>query len=393
MEPENTGAPAPPDERQLDPGQDIAYRYWWSQSVPSYKTWRIHVRFPKTGRQVSLVAGLGLQGNEDRFTGVDRLFPNWKRFAELERGFGKVQRGGCYLAHVVAGELGAVPGDTLVIGGWPVELVGTFDGGLLEDVKDLDDRSLLPVDYTAIPDTQRWMAAIGNSMQSMQAIAIQSGKGLQEDRLPRVPGSKMVILPASMLRSFGKTNDTDLRTIAIRTESVASARKVAEEVGRRMAFPAYYGSPEAGVRILVFVPLLQKVPKSLWILMILAGLIIFNTMMSAIAERKGEIYIYTSMGLAPLHIGVLFLAEAVTYGLMGSVFGYVAGQGVATALGHLGWLGGMSLNYSGTQAIATMVMVVCITVISSIIPAYRAGKLAVPSSKMQWAVPAPVDGV
>jgi len=127
--------------------------------------------------------------------------------------------------------------------------------------------------------------------------------------------------------------------------------------------------------------------------MTLAGLIIFNTMMSSIAERKNEIYIYTSMGLAPLHIGVLFLAEAIAYGLMGSLFGYIAGQGLATLLGHLGWLGDLNLNYSGTHAIFTMLMVVCITIVSSILPAYRAGRLAVPSSKMRWAVPAPIGGV
>jgi len=160
-----------------------------------------------------------------------------------------------------------------------------------------------------------------------------------------------------------------------------------------MAFPAYYGSAKTGTRILVFVPYFPTPPRSLWILMTLAGLIIFNTMMSSIAERKNEIYIYTSMGLAPMHIGVLFLAEAVTYGLMGSLFGYVAGQGLATLLGHLGWLGGLSLNYSGTHAIFTMLMVVCITIVSSIIPAYRAGRLAVPSNRMYWSVPAPRDGV
>jgi len=127
--------------------------------------------------------------------------------------------------------------------------------------------------------------------------------------------------------------------------------------------------------------------------MTLAGLIIFNTMMSSIAERKNEIYIYTSMGLAPLHIGVLFMAEAAVYGLMGAIFGYIGGQALATALGHLGWLGSMSLNYSGTHAVFTMLMVLCITIVSSVIPAYRAGRMAVPSSKMQWAVPEPVDGI
>jgi len=84
-----------------------------------------------------------------------------------------------------------------------------------------------------------------------------------------------------------------------------------------------------GLKALAATPLLPRAPKSLLIPLIIAGLIIFNTMLSSIAERKKEIYIYTSLGLAPLHVGFLFLAEALTYGLMGSIFGYVVGQGTA----------------------------------------------------------------
>jgi len=114
-------------------------------------------------------------------------------------------------------------------------------------------------------------------------------------------------------------------------------------------------------------------------------------MLSSLAERRGEIYIYTSLGLAPLHIGVLFLAEAVTYGLLGSIFGYVIGQGLATVFGALGWMGGITLNFGGTQAMVTMILVLVIVVVSSLVPAYLAGKVAAPSNEMGWAVPDPVD--
>ena len=381
------------DPPSFSSAEDIAYRYWWVQN-PWYRTWRIHVKSPDTGRQVSMAAGLGLQGNEHRFTQVHRILPNWDRFAELERTFESTQRGGCYVAHDVAKDMGIKPGDTLIIGGRSMELVGTFDPNRLEDIEDLDGRNLMLLDYSAMPDTQKWLTMQGDWDMSLLSSELQSGEGLtREEEQPYVPASQTVILPASMLRNYGITGDSHLRTMAVRTDSIEAARQIAVETGQRMAFPAYYGSPEEGVRILVFVPFLPKAPRSLWILMILAGLIIFNTMMSSIAERKNEIYIYTSMGLAPLHIGVLFLAEAVTYGLMGSIFGYIAGQGLATLLGHLGWLGDLSLNYSGTHAIATMMLVVCITIVSSIIPAYRAGRLAVPSNKMRWNVPTPVDGV
>jgi len=124
----------------------------------------------------------------------------------------------------------------------------------------------------------------------------------------------------------------------------------------------------------------------------IAGLIIFNTMMGSIAERKREIHVYTSLGLAPAHVGALFLAEALTYGLIGTVFGYVIGQGVGTLLLKLGWLGGVTLDYSGSSAIASMGLILLIVLISAIVPARLASKLAAPSIDRTWKVPEPHDG-
>jgi hypothetical protein len=81
----------------------------------------------------------------------------------------------------------------------------------------------------------------------------------------------------------------------------------------------------------------------------------------------------------------------VTYGMMGSVFGYVAGQGVATFFSRLGWMGGITLNYSGTHAITVMVLVLGVVVLSSLVPAYLGGRLAAPSNRRSWALPKP-DG-
>jgi hypothetical protein len=113
-------------------------------------------------------------------------------------------------------------------------------------------------------------------------------------------------------------------------------------------------------------------------------------MLGSIAERKREIHVYTSLGLAPMHVGALFVAEALTYGLIGTVFGYVIGQGVGTALLKLGWLGNVTLNYSGTSAILTMGLILLIVLLSAIVPARVASKIAAPSIDRSWSVPQPV---
>ena len=154
----------------------------------------------------------------------------------------------------------------------------------------------------------------------------------------------------------------------------------------------YYGEGNK-VKVVVSTPLIPKPPRKLLIPILIAALIIFNTMLNSVTERKSEIHIYTSLGLAPGHVGMLFLAEAVTYGLMGSIFGYIVGQGFATVLNHLGFMGGITLNYSGTNVILTMTLVMLVVVISAIVPAIMAGKLATPSKEMRWHVPKPQDGV
>jgi hypothetical protein len=159
-----------------------------------------------------------------------------------------------------------------------------------------------------------------------------------------------------------------------------------------LAFPIYYTSAD-GVRVIVSVPLLPKAPRSLVVPLIIASLIIFSTMLNSVAERKSEIHVYTSLGLAPVHVGALFIAEAATYGLMGSIFGYVVGQAVATLLSKLGWMGGITLNYSGTQVIMTMGLVLGVTILSGVVPAIVAGRIATPNADMKWRLPVPRCGV
>ena len=73
------------------------------------------------------------------------------------------------------------------------------------------------------------------------------------------------------------------------------------------------------------------------------------------------------------------------------MFGYVVGQGVGTALLKLGWLGNVTLNYSGTSAMATMGLVLLIVFLSALVPARLASRIAAPSIDRSWRVPLPVE--
>jgi hypothetical protein len=122
---------------------------------------------------------------------------------------------------------------------------------------------------------------------------------------------------------------------------------------------------------------------------LIAALIVLNTMMGAVYERLREIGIYSSVGLAPVHISFLFIAEAWVYAVLGVVGGYLAGQVTARVLVAGGWFGALQLNYSSLAAVSAAALVMAVVILSSLYPARVAAQLAVPDVTRRWNLPEP----
>ncbi|MDT8390589.1 MAG: FtsX-like permease family protein [Lentisphaeria bacterium] len=357
----------------LGEGKEVIGRYW--AVSPHTPEWRIHVRNAKTNQLATLKAGLGLDPREDKFiTAIPAVLNHWEQFAE---------GGGCYISTVTAQRLGAAKGTEVVVAGTPLKVIDTFDPRALEThVNKLDGRTILPLDYSVQKDD--WVMGDQSTMETTMA----SGQMAEPDpTLIHVSGDEVIILPVALANDLGAS----LRSIVIRSKTGSETSKtIADALVKDIAYPLYYGAAD-GVKVIVSTPLIPKAPRKIFIPILIAALIIFNTMLNSIAERKKEIYIYSSLGLAPRHIGVLFLAEALTYGVMGSVFGYIIGQGVATVLTKFDLMGGITLNYSGSNVILTMGLVLLVVILSALVPAYMATKVASPSGDLDWKVPQPKD--
>lgn len=360
--------------------KDVALgeRIWLTGGVGDV-FWNISLLNPRTGKQVPMKGALGVSPVEDRLSGVDKVLENWPEFATL---------GGCYVSREAADELGVKRGDTLVMRGRDLVVRGVFDPLRLEDeVSLLDGQKLLPYDYSR--EVQDWIdrdsqAAVEQEMSSANAM---QPSGDEADRY--LPARQVIIVPADMLTELKGS----LRSLGLVCATPEQAAEAAKRLTQTIVYPAYYSNKDGGVNVVMTTPLVAVPPKNLAIPLIVAALIIFTTMLNSVSERKREIYVYTSLGLAPTHVGALFVAEALTYGLMGAVFGYIAGQGLAAFLTHFGWMQGVTLNYSGSAVIKTMLLVQGVVVLSAIVPAVVAGKIASPSKDMDWNVPQPVNGV
>ena len=127
--------------------------------------------------------------------------------------------------------------------------------------------------------------------------------------------------------------------------------------------------------------------------LLIAALTVFNTMRSSVYERKEEIYVYNAVGIAPNHIFFMFMAEACVYAVIGAMAGYLLSQVVMTVLTlscpHL--VQGLNMDYSSIETIYASLAIVASVLLSTLLPAHTASRLALPSDEASWTVPRP-DG-
>jgi hypothetical protein len=359
---------------------------WWAVSAGDTREQYDLVAPSRDGvgaKVVSVQALLGLSPGQSAVSKIAEVIGPGK-FARLEGGEQRI----IYLSAPIAQELGVHEGQTIRLGGIDLVLAGVFDADEFDrKVVLLSGESIAPLRYSSGA-----IDAGGRRLEDTAADALQLDGGASAAEAgvayEHLSASQFAIVPAEICRMLPNSS---LRTVAFSLKDQAQVKAVAESLAQRLSLAMYAGYDD-GVRMVSAGNLASVSGASgVAIPLIIAGLIIFNTMMGSIAERKREIHIYTSLGLAPVHVGALFVAEALTYGLIGTVFGYVVGQGVGTLMLKLGWLGNATLNYSGTSAMMTMGLILLIVLLSALVPARLASKLAAPSIDRSWHVPLPQD--
>jgi ABC-type lipoprotein release transport system permease subunit len=356
---------------------------WWNVSAGDPKE-QYHLIVPQADaapRVVAVQALLGLTPGESQISTIDEVI-GAEKFARLENGEQNI----IYLSREIAEQLGVDEGDSLLLGGMSLEVAGVFDSASFDRrVLMLSGESLAPLRYSTGMLDAGGRRLADTAMESLDLDADATAAELSGS-YEHLPATQFAIVPAAVSRML---YNSSLRTIGIGLANEAQVREKADELTKRFALATFAGF-EDGVKMVAASELASvSGAGQVAIPLAIAGLIIFNTMMGSIAERKREIHVYTSLGLAPMHVGALFVAEALTYGLIGAVFGYIIGQGAGTAMLHMGWLGDVMLNYSGTSAIMTMSLILLVVLLSALVPARLASKLAAPSIDRSWRVPLP----
>lgn len=253
-----------------------------------------------------------------------------------------------------------------------------------EDLKDLDGEPLMPVDYAQLKPE------VLEELKQQRQKRLQLGKTSESTLIQEYTHfqiSNTVLIPYHTAMNMGGT----LRSIALKFDDPKQVRETVNALVQRYALSMYAGadgktSLYSAIGLSAFGGL-----ESVFMPILIAALIVLNTMLGAVYERTKEIGIFSAVGLAPVHISTLFLAESCVYANIGAILGYLLGQVTTKVLSELGWLSVLTLNYSSFSAVGVTIIIVATVIISTMYPARKAAQIAVPDVERKWRLPEP-DG-
>ena len=348
---------------------------------------------PLTGEALTFAANMlvGMNESEPAVSGIDRYLQYGKWFDPVDSASWPTEwpyaivlpKGMAELLKITESDMGKA---TVSVYGADFTVVGVLGIGF-KDLTDNDGEELTPVDYQLMQQ-QRSRGATGD----------ETLEGELQKYLHLTPDS-VAILPYEVVMNQGGT----LRSVAVNMEPRDDDPRLLSAIDKldlimaplmnRIALDFFVGRDKdtylySSIGMTSFSGM-----GNLFVPILIAALIVLNTMLGAVYERVREISIYSSVGLAPVHIAFLFLAEACVYAIVGAVLGYLMGQAIATTLVNFGWLAGLTLNYSSMSTVVATIIVMVVVLLSTMYPALKASRMAVPDIERKWKLPEPEGDV
>lgn len=300
---------------------------------------------------------------------------DWFGYKDGKRVSTPVDRYSMIIPDAAAEKLGIAPEDVgkaqVEFGGAKYTVIAIIKNDFFKKIKDLDNEPLTPVDFILM------------SKQSAQQQ--QGGEAGFREYTHHEPAN-VFIVPYDTLMSLGGS----LRSIAIKFATVEQVRDQLDALMPRLGLNLYAGVGGSIYRYSSIAASSSKGFSNVFVPVLIASLIVLNTMLGSVYERVREIGIFSSIGLAPNHIAILFIAESMVYANLGAVAGYVLGQAASKLLMVTNILPGLYLNFSSMSAVTSTIVVVAVVLLSTLYPARKASEVATPSVDRSWKVPEPV---
>jgi len=319
-------------------------------------------------------AMMGLSHREPEVTGLDRVLTAGQWFSRNDER-------AVLLPDRIARRLGIptnpFPRDVRVsLWGVSFRVAGIFSSERYEAHPDLDGEILTPVTFPT---------EITTEMTEVEMDALESGEDVQffQSRYQHIPANLTVIVPADLLLARGG----NLKGVAVRPDNPETIPETARRLSDRFGLPLFTGEPQGTFMHQASDTLDYSGVPNILIPLVISILIVLNTMIGSVYERKREIAVYTSVGLAPSHVSFLFIAEAMAFAVLSVVLGYLLAQVSAGLFAGTTLWSGITVNYSSLAGVASMILVMLVVLISVVYPSRMAADIAIPDINRSWSLP------
>ncbi len=352
----------------------VAPRAWYFSGQPGEQSF---VNINRGDATYAATAMTGLTPQEVKITNADRyLVPGGRWFRPDDKLV-------CILPAGIAGALGVAPDQvgtaTVRVFGTQMRVIGIIDSSRFTNATDLDGEPLTPVDFLLMEQQL--------SQQREQQRRGRAAKGEELQEYIHLAADNTIIVPYDFVINGGG----NLRSVALGIEDAEEVKDVLDGLIQRIELNIYAGQSGKTYLCSAVGTTSFRDVADLIIPILIAAAIVLNTMLGSVYERVKEIYIYSSLGLAPTHVAALFVAEASVYAVLGAVAGYLLGQVAARIITQTQLVEGLNLNYSSLSAVASTLLIMVTVLLSVIYPARRASDIAMPGIERRWTLPEPED--
>jgi hypothetical protein len=226
---------------------------------------------------------------------------------------------------------------------------------------------------------------MSSELTEVEEEAMESGDDVREfqSRYQHIAGDLTLIVPYRFLLAAGG----HLKGVAVHPRNPDTVEETARDLIDRFGLSLFSGEPDGTYLYHASDSMSYSGVPNIIIPLIISVFIVLNTMIGSVYERKREIGIYTSVGLAPSHVSFLFIAEAMAFAVLSVVFGYLLAQVTAKLFAETALWSGITVNYSSMSGVAAMVLVIGVVLVSVIYPSKVAGEIAMPDINRTWTLP------
>lgn len=254
-------------------------------------------------------------------------------------------------------------------------VIGILDTEKANRIRDINGRSLAMVDF----------------LRSGMSPAV-SGQLEQEGDSFHMNWSRLAIVPYAARNDVG----AKLRSVALRFGDDLDQEEFFNDIALRFKQP-FFAASEGEVS---FVVPRQRVDMGglakVILPVVLCILIVMNTMLGTVEERKGEVGMLGAIGLSPRQISFLMFSESTVFSILGIILGTFGGllfsnivQGLNAR--DIAFLSGLSFNFTSILSMLLATATGLVVLMATLIPARKAAAMAAPSGMSAWELPAPDD--